>query len=592
MEDERKHWSHELQRLKYDAIRRPKQTMSPLQALLRGLRAALAQAPDDTELLHLEACARFSEATIYAQSGKMQIAERAFITLLHDVELREDHELFTDCLGALSVVEARMGNQKQALRRLERCSYVLNQRNAPADQRAQTLMNIGIIQAQLGEHPSALETLQFAQELFGDDNDVSAGIIKCNQALIYRTLGDEARSIDLLDESLRRLEASAPSVAFINVLLERAIGDLRHGALPAAGVRLERAREMMSDIGSTILDPEYRLVAARLYLACGEPVQAEAELAAGMLQANPEQRTRLLMLRVEAAEANEDWQGALHWQRICHEEQMAVTKSHHQIQLAGFQERLATTIVQERTRWLQGALQRAQAEVHTLSNRLREQTSIQAAAAHDINNPLSVVLLLAELAASEPESLHESADAIVEAAKHMRSLVSQLIGSSPQHSSAPVLSICPLLLNTLLETACVRYRPLASAKDQNLTLSQPDLYTIEGDQSAVERVIDNLLSNAIKYTPAGGTITLYTHQKGERVCIEVLDTGPGLSPADLERVFLYSQRLSAVPTHGEAQHGLGLVNVRRLVMAMGGRVYAENRLRCGARFVVELLLSA
>jgi len=589
MDSEKKHWSQEIQRLKHAAIRRPKQVMPDIQALLKALRVALAQAPDDAALLHLEACARFSEATIYAQIGKEQIAERAFITLLHDVELREDRELFTDCLGALSVVECRMGNKKQALRRLERCSYILNQHNAPADRRAHTLMNIGIIQAQLGEHTSALDTLQFAQELFGDDNDVSAGIIKCNQALLYRALGDETRSIDLLDESLRRLEASGPSLDFINAILERAIADLRHGALSAAGARLEQAREMMDDIGSSILEPECRLVAARLHLACDEPVQAEAELAAGMLQANPEQRTRLLMLRVEAAEANEDWQGALHWQRICHEEQMAIIKSHHQIQLAGFQERLTTTIVQERTRWLQDALQRAQAEVQTLSNRLRDQTSMQAAAAHDINNPLSVVLLLAELATSEPESLHESADAIVEAAQHMRSLVSHLMGSPPPHPSIPVLSIRPLLLNTILETACTRYRPLASAKDQTLTLSQLNLYTIEGDQSAVERVLDNLLSNAIKYTPAGGIIELCTHQKEERVCIEVLDTGPGLSPADLERVFLYSQRLSAVPTHGEAQHGLGLVNVRRLVTAMGGQVYAENRLRRGARFIVELL---
>ena len=142
---------------------------------------------------------------------------------------------------------------------------------------------------------------------------------------------------------------------------------------------------------------------------------------------------------------------------------MAITESHHQIQLVSFQERLVTTIDVEQRRWLQDALQSAQSEVHTLANRLLDQRSTQAAAAHDINNPLSVVLLLAELATNEPDSLHESAELIVEATMHMRSLVTQLIGATSQPHTAPSLSISSLTLNTILETACARYRPLASA---------------------------------------------------------------------------------------------------------------------------------
>ena len=66
-------------------------------------------------------------------------------------------------------------------------------------------------------------------------------------------------------------------------------------------------------------------------------------------------------------------------------------------------------------------------------------------------------------------------------------------------------------------------------------------------------MLDNLISNAIKYTPASVTIEVYSHQEGDKVRVEILDTGPRLSPSDLERVFLYPQRLSAVPTHGEAR---------------------------------------
>jgi signal transduction histidine kinase len=134
-----------------------------------------------------------------------------------------------------------------------------------------------------------------------------------------------------------------------------------------------------------------------------------------------------------------------------------------------------------------------------------------------------------------------------------------------------------------------RYATLAEAKKQDLRLEPAEAIShVEGDQRAISRILDNLVSNAIKFTPSGGTIELRAQQHGEHVQIEVLDTGPGLSPSDLERVFLFPQRLSAVATEGEDQHGLGLVNVHRLVTAMGGRISVENRLRQGARFVVEL----
>ena len=189
-----------------------------------------------------------------------------------------------------------------------------------------------------------------------------------------------------------------------------------------------------------------------------------------------------------------------------------------------------------------------------------------------------------------PNSLHESAQAIVNAALHMRSLVSKLIGKPDLLQPKPVLTTESVSIRAMLNTARKRYEPLAQSKNQSLWFrSKSDVGFVEGDGEAIERVINNLLSNAIKYTPIGGQIQIKAHRQENVVSFEVLDTGPGLSPSDLEHIFLYSQRLSASPTQGEEQHGLGLVSVRRLVNAMGGRVFAENRLRTGARFVVELM---
>ena len=141
-----------------------------------------------------------------------------------------------------------------------------------------------------------------------------------------------------------------------------------------------------------------------------------------------------------------------------------------------------------------------------------------------------------------------------------------------------------------LKRATAESEPV-NAVDTMTRRSSDSVQAPRSNIKCIERVVDNLVSNAIKYTPIGGEIQIKAQRQGAIVTFEVLDTGPGLSQHDLEHIFLFPQRLSASPTRGEEQHGLGLVSVRRLVTAMGGRVYAENRLSCGARFVVELVAS-
>ena len=593
MEEQRLKWRRDVQAVTQSAVQHPQQTSARLITLLAEIQQARERAPDDIELQLLEARARFAEATVYAQEGRLRIARQIFSSIKDDFQALDEPVMVARCLNALSVVSARQGDQETALRLLEQCFHHRQRYGAPPEQLAHTLMNIGITQAVLNDHHTALDTLQFAEELFGEDRIESRGVIQTNRALLHRALDAHDQCVSALDAALVLLEPLGASIHLINALVERAVDDIRLGALPIGRQRLERARSMLVETGAQFMEPECRLIAARLCLAEGNPAMADAEIAAALPVATAEQRWRLLSLRAEAAEASGDWQSALRWLRSAHAEKMALVDEQYQARLATAQARATTTVEEEKRRWLRAELQQAQSEAQALAERLHDQKSMLAATAHDINNPLSIVLLLGELASEDPEMLLESADSIVKAARHMQSLVSQLIATGDQSAAAPVLSLGPLDVRTLLSQAQARYLPIASAKAQTLRLlCESSVQTIEGDRSAVDRVLDNLISNAIKYTPPGGTIDLRAHHQGERVCVEVLDTGPGLSPADLERVFFYPERLSAVPTSGEPQHGLGLVSVRQLMNAMGGRVYAENRLRGGARFVVELLASS
>ena len=85
------------------------------------------------------------------------------------------------------------------------------------------------------------------------------------------------------------------------------------------------------------------------------------------------------------------------------------------------------------------------------------------------------------------------------------------------------------------------------------------------------RAIDNLVSNAIKYSPIGGAIDLLVAREGDGILVQVRDQGAGLSPEDISRLFGRFQRLSAKPTAGETSTGLGLSIVKRIVDLHGGR---------------------
>lgn len=114
-----------------------------------------------------------------------------------------------------------------------------------------------------------------------------------------------------------------------------------------------------------------------------------------------------------------------------------------------------------------------------------------------------------------------------------------------------------------------------------------DLPAILADAGQIERVVANLVENATKYTPPGTPITLSGRASGRSVELRIEDTGPGIPTDQLERVF---ETFVRAPTAARSASGagLGLTICRRIVEAHGGRIYAENRVEGGARFVVAL----
>ena len=115
----------------------------------------------------------------------------------------------------------------------------------------------------------------------------------------------------------------------------------------------------------------------------------------------------------------------------------------------------------------------------------------------------------------------------------------------------------------------------------------PEVDIVSGDERRVRQVIFNLLSNAVKFTPQGGTVDVSAVRVNGEVRVSVADTGPGIAPADHDRIFEEFQQTEAGAAQREGT-GLGLALSKRLVELHGGRIWVDSELGKGSTFVFTL----
>jgi signal transduction histidine kinase len=143
----------------------------------------------------------------------------------------------------------------------------------------------------------------------------------------------------------------------------------------------------------------------------------------------------------------------------------------------------------------------------------------------------------------------------------------------------------------LLERAAAPFRESAEAAGVRLTVEcsadLPDLW-IDGER--MTQVLGNLLTNALRHTPSGGSITLAAGALGTALELTVSDTGSGITPDDLPRVFDRFYRADTARQTDSGESGLGLAIARSIVEAHGGTVRAESTLGQGTLMIISLPL--
>lgn len=250
-------------------------------------------------------------------------------------------------------------------------------------------------------------------------------------------------------------------------------------------------------------------------------------------------------------------------------------------------------------------IRRLEAEADRLRQQIEERDRhtehFLATLAHELRNPLSAVASALEA----KEVLDPASDEAVRLRgvtrrqiSHLSRLVDDLLDVSRITSDKIELRRQRTDLRRSIRAAVETLQPLIDRSGQRLELALPEEpLTVMADPDRLEQVVGNLLANAVKYTPSGGLIAVMACRQGGgngggEALVEVADTGVGIRPELLERIFdLFAQAEVSLDRRGGGM-GLGLTLVRRLVELHGGSVTAESKGEGrGSRFRVRLPLA-
>ncbi len=214
-----------------------------------------------------------------------------------------------------------------------------------------------------------------------------------------------------------------------------------------------------------------------------------------------------------------------------------------------------------------------------------------AAASHDLRQPVQALLLLSDLLLKEslPAEARRVAEQIQSSLGGLGGMLDGMLDISKLEAGLVAPHPEPVDIGALLARLHGEFAPLAERGGQDLRLLAPPLAT-RTDPGLLERVLRNLLSNALRYAPSG-RVLLGARRRGDRLQIEVWDSGIGIADQHIDRIFQDFYQVGNAARDRREGLGLGLSIAKRLVTMMGGSIDVTSSLGRGSRFTVSLPLT-
>ncbi|MEJ2450451.1 MAG: hybrid sensor histidine kinase/response regulator [Gammaproteobacteria bacterium] len=216
-------------------------------------------------------------------------------------------------------------------------------------------------------------------------------------------------------------------------------------------------------------------------------------------------------------------------------------------------------------------------------------------ASHDLKKPMLVMADIIESLRASPPRQNGEAGAIEEELalldqtnRRMQEVVHGFLDQNQFQVSQSSLDE-RLDLNTLIHDTR-EANDLYAGKKQTLLNTElaSHLPPVNAESFKIRQVLDNMIGNAIKFSPPGSHVVIRSQLQGDSVQVEVVDDGPGLTPADQAQLFISGVQLSNKPTGGESSSGIGLSLCKELIEATGGRIGARTNPDRGATFWFSL----
>jgi two-component system phosphate regulon sensor histidine kinase PhoR len=215
---------------------------------------------------------------------------------------------------------------------------------------------------------------------------------------------------------------------------------------------------------------------------------------------------------------------------------------------------------------------------------------------HELKTPLAAIRGYAETlrdgALDEPPTARRFTDRILSQCRRLQELLDDLLILSRLEGIDPAIGREPVSLGAIARHAVELLAPAAREKGVEIELREEPVPGVSGDAGNLERLLLNLLDNAIKYNRPDGRITVRVGLLDGDALLEVSDTGIGIPPESLSRIFERFYRVDKGRAREEGGTGLGLAIVKHIAQAHGGQVDVESRAGHGSTFRVRLPLAA
>ena len=271
-----------------------------------------------------------------------------------------------------------------------------------------------------------------------------------------------------------------------------------------------------------------------------------------------------------------------------------ITNDARRINATNLADRLAVPPAHDELRELSETLNAMLGRIDRSVSQLRQFT---ADASHELRAPLALIHTAAEFSLRRERSREDLVDAlekILRESRHTTSLVDSLLLLARADSGEDALQ-APVSINVslLCQDAADRAAELASAKGISVSTDLGSTsIVVDGDETALRRLLLILVDNAVKYTPAGGHVDIRLALDGDAARLRVSDTGIGIAAADVPHVFDRFWRADKVRSRATGGTGLGLAIARWIVDRHGGTIVVSSEVGQGSTFTVTLPLAS